>query len=120
LRSTHSTLCEVGRVNMPQGCYRCDLKYFQAANTCHWIYLTHEKDEKLVKAGKSRGLTICGQGANKEVYAPLCQWCVGWYLLQIRVGATGSEHDVMAKAVLEYVGDQVVSGKLQGGYDSYD
>ena len=85
----------------------------QAAN----IFAYHTEGEKLVKAGKSRGLTICGQGANKEVWAPLCQWCVGWYLLQIRVAATGSEHDVVAKAVLEYVGDQVVDGKLQGGYD---
>ena len=109
---------------MPRGCYRCELDYFEDENTCHWIYLTEFEDDRMVKAGLSTGLVIWGQGSDKSTYAPLCARCVAFYLNKIEE-STRPQFDgfrdeataVLSHAVLEYVGDQVVAGKLQGGYN---
>ena len=69
----------------------------------------------MVKAGRSRGLTIWWDGGNRTVWAAMCHKCIAQYLAMIRVGAKGSEHDVVAKAVLEYVGGQIAQGKWKGG-----
>ena len=109
---------------MPRGCYRCPVDYFVDENTCHWIYLSEAEGDTLVKAGWSKGLVIWGKGRDKEMYAPLCARCVAWYLNMIekstRPQFEGFDDDataVLSHAVLEYVGDQVVAGKLQGGYN---
>ena len=109
---------------MPRGCYRCTLDYFEDESTCHWIYLTEVEDNRMVKAGLSTGLVIWGQGCDKKTYAPLCARCVAFYLNMIEQ-STRPQFDgfqdeataVLSHAVLEYVGDQVRAGKLQGGYE---
>ena len=109
---------------MPRGCYRCELDYFEDESTCHWIYLTEVEDNRMVQAGLSTGLVIWGQGCDKKTYAPLCAPCVAFYLNMIEE-STRPQFDgfqdeataVLSHAVLEYVGDQVRAGKLQGGYE---
>ena len=110
------------RVDMPQGCYSCTLEWFEDAQSCHWVYLNEAEDAELLNAGKSKGLVVYRDGANKQTYAPLCNKCVAWHLTRIRLHAAKPEQltdimaDTMTKAVIEYIGDQVVAGKLLGGY----